>query len=383
MSLTRKTKAENAEYDKSLTTFLDDLETAHQGCDSLLLQMEGSPEDEALLGKIFQTMSNIETDLNYIGLIELIPMIHALEDILDSLRLGEFPYDSVLGDLILLTMDLPRLEVNSRLEHDKKAFDVEQIDAMTDAIKAVAKSNKQNYRELVRQAVLTIDPDTALDFEYEQDAAFQIYNSEDVLYACGITIDDDIRFFMRQAHAVDERSKYWQGRSDRVLQQTLMLNTLCNNPVHPDQLAVAVLNHETALAYLPLELLHKSDKLSKKELKLIHDHPIASSRLLKGLGRWEEARQIIAQHHEHEDGSGYPNGLSAGDICAGAKMLAITDAFEACTHNRAYITRIKRPILRATLKLQHYAGTQFDKQYVSIFTQMIRKEQNASRERVH
>jgi HD-GYP domain-containing protein (c-di-GMP phosphodiesterase class II) len=219
-----------------------------------------------------------------------------------------------------------------------------------------------------------MDPETALSASrmHEDEVVDGI---ESLLLAYGIVIDEDMQFFIRQAYAIDERSHYWRGRCERVLKNCLELNENLGLELAQDQLAVAVLMHDVGMAFLPIDVLHKAGDLTAQEKALVSSHTQVGRQLISGMSRWQSAAEIIYQHHEHYNGKGYPQGLCADEICAGAKILSIADAFEACTHDRAYITRIKRPALRALLILNHGAGEQFDKKYVQSFAAMV--EQSA------
>ena len=91
--------------------------------------------------------------------------------------------------------------------------------------------------------------------------------------------------------------------------------------------------------------------------------------------RWDQASYIVLEHHEREDGLGYPAGLTGAHICPGAKILAIVDAFEARTHERAYSTNLKRPFVRAVLEINRCAGTHFDPNWVNVFNEVGRSLQ--------
>jgi HD-GYP domain-containing protein (c-di-GMP phosphodiesterase class II) len=71
-----------------------------------------------------------------------------------------------------------------------------------------------------------------------------------------------------------------------------------------------------------------------------------------------EFAPVIIQHHERWDGTGYPAGLAGHDICEGARIVAVADAFEVMTAARSY----KRPMTRgvALREMTKLAGTQFD-----------------------
>ena len=86
---------------------------------------------------------------------------------------------------------------------------------------------------------------------------------------------------------------------------------------------------------------------------------------------WQTAADIVAQHHEMADGRGYPKGLKNDQICTGAKILAIVDAFEAVTlkhRDRGH----SRSILRAIAEV-NACDNQFAPEWIGPFNAVIRK----------
>jgi HD-GYP domain-containing protein (c-di-GMP phosphodiesterase class II) len=82
-------------------------------------------------------------------------------------------------------------------------------------------------------------------------------------------------------------------------------------------------------------LIEQPRRLKGREYEEVQKHPLYTERLLEGLGlRNELFKQVILQHHEREDGSGYPNRLKGGDIHEYAKIIAIAEVYESLTHNR-------------------------------------------------
>ena len=81
---------------------------------------------------------------------------------------------------------------------------------------------------------------------------------------------------------------------------------------------------------------------------------------------------IVRHHHEHFDGKGYPDGLAGQDIPLEARILAVVDAFDAMTHERAYRKALSRE--EAVAELRRCAGTQFDPAVVEVFLAWAAKE---------
>ena len=103
------------------------------------------------------------------------------------------------------------------------------------------------------------------------------------------------------------------------------------------ELALAGMVYDIGLTRLPEAILSKPGPLAERERALIQEHPIHSHEILRGLGpTWEWLAEVALQHHEREDGTGYPNGLSGEQIHEYAKIIGLCDIYEAMAHARPY-----------------------------------------------
>jgi putative nucleotidyltransferase with HDIG domain len=130
-----------------------------------------------------------------------------------------------------------------------------------------------------------------------------------------------------------------------------------------DLLRWAAILHDIGKLRVPAAILNKPGKPDAQELAVLHSHPEQGAEiageLLPWLGEWG---QVIAQHHENWDGTGYPKGLSGRQICLGARIVAVADAFDVMTAGRAYQRAVSRTA--AFRELVRCSGSQFDPQVV-------------------
>jgi HD-GYP domain-containing protein (c-di-GMP phosphodiesterase class II) len=87
-------------------------------------------------------------------------------------------------------------------------------------------------------------------------------------------------------------------------------------------------------------------------------HPIIGGKILEGVAFLADAADLVRHHHEHYDGSGYPEGLSGADIPLGARILAVADALDAMTTDRPYHKAMV--LSEAVREVERSAGKQFD-----------------------
>lgn len=167
--------------------------------------------------------------------------------------------------------------------------------------------------------------------------------------------------------ALSRHDRCTRGHSERVRAYVdLLANELGLSPEDADRLRWAGLLHDIGKLDVPAEILNKKGRLQDWERQEIRRHPEAGLRLaapLAGwLGPWVHA---IDQHHERLDGTGYPNGLAAGEISLAARIVAVADCYDVMTSSRSY----KRPVssTAARRELERCAGPQFDPEVVTAF----------------
>lgn len=110
-------------------------------------------------------------------------------------------------------------------------------------------------------------------------------------------------------------------------------------------LALAGSLHDIGMVIVPARILNKPSALTSEERDLVRMHPDKGFRLLQGLGpEHERLANVVLQHHEREDGSGYPRGLSGDEIHEWAKIIGLADIYEALTHPRPYRPQPRSPL---------------------------------------
>lgn len=335
-------------------------------CEQLLIELEHHPQDSDRLRELFRLVHTIKGSLGYVELNHLLPLPQAMEDVLERLREGGLQFDSLLGDILLLSLDQLRNLIDAALGlADAPA--PQQIASQCQALQALASAPGTQQTEIRRTLLQHLDPSTRLQpmLEAGQDQLLQL------LARHGMAEDPDLNFFLELMSAGERRSPFWLGRGLRLLDLSLTMNEVAGCPAPPAQLAAAVCLHDLGMAFLPLELLHKQDELSREERRQMQLHPRQACELLRRMPAWSIASEIILQHQEHADGSGYPKGLRETEIHPGALLLNIADTFDARTHERAHQTLSKRPRLRAILEINNLAGVQFSSHWVDIFNRTL------------
>lgn len=136
------------------------------------------------------------------------------------------------------------------------------------------------------------------------------------------------------------------------------------------KLGLCGLLHDVGKMKIPPEILDKPGVLTEDEFSIMQDHTVAGHKLLsEEEGVLPLAVDVVLNHHERPDGSGYPRGLSEDEISEYAKIISVVDAYDAMTSDRCY-SRAKSPV-DAQKILYENRGKQFDEDCALQFMQAI------------
>jgi putative nucleotidyltransferase with HDIG domain len=150
------------------------------------------------------------------------------------------------------------------------------------------------------------------------------------------------------AKVVEARDPYTSGHQSRVAVLATKIGEEMNLGVSQiEGIRLGPSIHDIGKIHLPAELLTKPTKLTDLEFELIKNHAQAGFDILKNIRFPWPVAKIAYQHHERLDGSGYPQGLKANEICLEAKIVAVADVVEAIASFRPY-----RPALGVDASLQ-------------------------------
>lgn len=165
------------------------------------------------------------------------------------------------------------------------------------------------------------------------------------------------------ATTMEMRDPYTSGHQRRVARiAEAIANKLGLDAQHTHGLKLAALIHDIGKVSIPSELLTKPTRLTTLEYLLIKEHVNNGYAILKDIPFIWPIAEIVRQHHERIDGSGYPLGLSGEQILLEAKILAVADIIESMSSHRPY-----RPALgleAAMVEIRSRAGKDLDKSVV-------------------
>jgi len=139
------------------------------------------------------------------------------------------------------------------------------------------------------------------------------------------------------AKILESKDPYTAGHQKRVAILVLALAEEMKLPDHQiEGLHVAALIHDIGKIYVPAEILSRPTKLTESEFALVKTHPGLGSDILRKIEFPYPIADIVLQHHERVNGSGYPQGLRGDEIMFEAKLLCVADVVEAMSSHRPY-----------------------------------------------
>jgi putative nucleotidyltransferase with HDIG domain len=161
------------------------------------------------------------------------------------------------------------------------------------------------------------------------------------------------------ATLAEQRDPYTAGHQLRVTRLACALaRAMGLGAERIESIRVAATLHDIGKIHVPAEILNKPGRLSDLEMMLIRTHPQVAHEILRDIPFDSPVAEIVLQHHEKMDGSGYPRSLRGEDLLLEARILAVADVVEAMAHNRPY--RPPHGIEPALRAVREGRGTLFD-----------------------
>jgi putative nucleotidyltransferase with HDIG domain len=139
------------------------------------------------------------------------------------------------------------------------------------------------------------------------------------------------------ANALEAKDEYTRGHSERVTNIAIKIaEELEMTSEEIEKIRLAGLLHDIGKIGVREDILNKPGKLSKEEFEQVKEHSRIGERILRPVIKDEDVLDIVIHHHEHCDGTGYPDGLIDNVITMSASILAVADAYDAMTSDRPY-----------------------------------------------
>ena len=180
-------------------------------------------------------------------------------------------------------------------------------------------------------------------------------------------------FIKTLIRVVELRDPYTSGHQQRVADLSIQIAKklkLSNNRI--EAIRIAALLHDIGKIYVPTEILNKAAKLSSLEYSMVKEHTQLGYELIKDLEFDLPVAEFVLQHHERNNGEGYPNKLTKNEIHPESKILAVADVVEAISSHRPY--RPSLGIDTALEEIETNAGILYDENVVKSCIELFKED---------
>ena len=194
-----------------------------------------------------------------------------------------------------------------------------------------------------------------------------LLHSNQELESANLSLEENFRqTIVGFANALEESDLYTRGHSERVsLYSRMIAEAMALPDPEVETIVLAAKVHDIGKIGIPPDMLNKPEPLTAEETTLFREHPEKGRRILEPVPFLRSLIPGAYCHHEAWDGTGYPQGLAERAIPRLGRIVAVADAFDAMTSDRAYRKALPQEV--AIAELRRCAGTQFDPEVVAYF----------------
>ncbi len=349
---------------ESLEEFADALTDRAPEVERDVARLKKTPADREVIADLFRAIHNIKGDSALCKFELGVAITHPIETMMARFREGEIPFSDLLAEMILLAVD--RLELAADALLAGKSLENLRLVDLVQGLEVLALASASDVDVKCAELIEAVTGFSPVIGEISSRAPRVATPKREQVNA-----SSDLHFFRSLALQLESRSPLFKGRTMRILRLALETNKAGGLCIDPVQLEAAVYLHDVGMMLLPEAVWLKVGKMSPDDKQALRNHPGFAAGLLQRMPGWDVAAEIVAQHHEMPDGGGYPNALLSEKICAGAKILAIVDAFEAVMFKHIHRGK-NRSVLRAIAEI-NACDNQFAPEWIAPFNAVIRK----------
>ncbi|MFC2149106.1 HD domain-containing phosphohydrolase [Candidatus Auribacterota bacterium] len=268
-------------------------------------------------------------------------------------------------DLILLDVMMPHIDgfqLCERLKTDEKTrlipvIMVTALTDLTDKVKGIEVGADDYITKPFNDTILFARIKSLLKGKFLNE---ELENAEMVITSLALSIE--------------AKDPYSEGHCERLgIYSTALAKNLGFPAEYIKALKRGAILHDIGKIGIPDSILLKPGPLSDEEWRIMKLHPIIGEKICKPLKTLEGVLSMIRHHHEHWDGSGYPDGLKGDDIPIMARILQVADVYDAMTTNRPYRKAMPSEVAIKELRDEGAKGL-LDKELVEELVKVLKKE---------
>ncbi len=184
-----------------------------------------------------------------------------------------------------------------------------------------------------------------------------------------------LQIMLTLANTIDAKDKYTNGHSLRVAEYAREIARRAGkSDQEQEDIYFVGLLHDIGKIGIPNSIIRKTSGLTEEEYQTIKGHAEIGAEILDSMTEIPGLAVGAHWHHEHYDGSGYPEGLKEGAIPETARIIGVADAYDAMASRRSYRDVLPQEVVRQEIK--NGSGTQFDPRFVGIMLEMIDEDKD-------
>lgn len=169
---------------------------------------------------------------------------------------------------------------------------------------------------------------------------------------------------------IEAKDEYTRGHSRRIAQYAaLIAKNLGWTDQEIENIKSCAYLHDIGKIGIPDQILNKPGQLTEDEFNLIKQHPIIGQDILKDITIIPHLGEVTRSHHEHYDGTGYPDGLKGNEIPIQARIITLADSYDAMNSKRIYRNALSFNQIKE--EIEKNAGTQFDPKITNVFLKLM------------
>ena len=178
------------------------------------------------------------------------------------------------------------------------------------------------------------------------------------------------RMVQAMVRSLEAKDPYTRGHSDRVSEYSFEIAIKMGiPPKEADLLKKAAQMHDIGKLGVHEDILNTKSGLSESEWDIVRKHPEVGEEILKPVFLDAQMLTVIRSHHEHYDGTGYPDGLKADETSIFSQIVSVADAYDAMTSARSYHAALSKE--EALAKIKVASGTQFNPAVVQTLIKIL------------
>ncbi|MDR1163606.1 MAG: HD domain-containing protein [Candidatus Accumulibacter sp.] len=349
---------------EAIEEFVESLSDSVSKIENSLAHLKNDPRHKETIESLYSAVRNIKDEALYYKIDLAAKLVLPIEVLLMRACNNEITFENALPDALITAFDQIELAMDDVFSGEMAS----SLPRLTGGLERLASSSPQHIDQCAIELIDSLGGRRLLrasnpDRRKASGAASATRSPEQRA--------GDLRFFHSLANLFESRSEKFKGRTLRLLRLALKTNEINNNTIDPLQLEAAIYMHDIGMMFLPERIWLKSEYMTPEEKEMLRAHPGYSAGILERIDGWSDAARMILEHHEMPDGLGYPKRLGADEICDGAKVLAIVDAFESIMLKHSQRGK-NRSIMRAIAEI-NACNNQFAPEWIEPFNKVIRQ----------